>query len=1212
MAEENNKPTATIIQTSDGMNVVKYSDGSVQTGTVEQLTESLSSSYNVVTTESDRIGMDIIGIHQIEYADQVAQMNESGQQGFGSQQQASYADSIETGFTPERPGELTFDADSAVGHGRSGFLGLKGDKASYVVLSDGTRISSKVGNTASEIADAIKKAEIYIEERNAAISAWDSIYGNIGAIADDNTEAQIATYIQSYNHYMETGQDDGGGFVNAETGLPTGAANDSEAFLMRTGNYIMSKDTMLGILDNSSQSLKNSFAAQYGVESWDLAREATANNLLGAIGSIQDNRNFGMLLAVSAYSSDAFVNAVGVANIQSYQVGQPNWDTESGAFQGYGKGAVNFSMVNGQPIMTGVAGNTSSLTSQTLSSLFVDPTQVQGIVQGDVFSNYQKYYDDYRKGFEFLNNYDFLNLKALDDKIIPNTSGLDVAPGMGAQDFTGLNQSVDYSGINSGIGTAQTFSTAGSAPVTYDTQQVQQTFDTSQPALGSAATGTSPQAPVSGTFNLPSQTANLSAVPQTVTTQTDYTGTNMGNLTSASQGVGGVQQAVYQNPATDQQIVTTEINGSPISVIPPGFQKVTSAAQGAYIQGYESGGLVEAEKTMAAKFLGFNGTDLEKFLEANPAAAAKMGKYRTALRNKMTQKGTVFAQEGTFVDAANQLSGVSGLSEPGDPYQQKLAAMQRGAIQQTMQPLQSNVRMIMPQAADFTPTAAGQAYPIAPFAQSATVPSTAQAGMPMTQPATFMVAGGTSPQVQAQTGALQAVEGEVSEKAQIDAAQQLQTSVSGIEAVQGTATMMNNPVQRQIQDGEIVSGAANAETASKFAEQIQAATATPTKKATVAGQLEDLMADFEGGETPAWAAGSMRTAMATLSARGLGASSLAGQAVIQAAMEAALPIAQMDAATIAQFEMTNLSNRQQRQMISAQQRATFMGMEFDQAFQSRVANSARIGDIANMNFTAEQQIALENSRAANTMELSNLSNRQGMVMAEAAALSQLDMANLNNRQQAAVQNASNFLQMDMANLSNEQQTSMFKTQQNIQALFTDQAAENANEQFNASSENQVNQFFANLSNQTSQFNSTQQNAMDQFNVNSVNALREFNSQIQQQRDLFNAQNGLVIAQSNAAWRQSIATINTATQNESNMDFAKIINGLTAANIDQIWQRERDLMSFAFQLENNNADRATTIAVQELANEAAESSAAASKSGSFANAIGTIVGAVITG
>ena len=81
-------------------------------------------------------------------------------------------------------------------------------------------------------------------------------------------------------------------------------------------------------------------------------------------------------------------------------------------------------------------------------------------------------------------------------------------------------------------------------------------------------------------------------------------------------------------------------------------------------------------------------------------------------------------------------------------------------------------------------------------------------------------------------------------------------------------------------------------------------------------------------------------------------------------------------------------------MLAAQQRATFMGMEFDQEFQSRVQNSARIGDIANMNFTADQQVALENSRIANTVNLSNLSNRQAMVMAEAAALAQLDMANL--------------------------------------------------------------------------------------------------------------------------------------------------------------------------------------------------------------------------
>ena len=55
-----------------------------------------------------------------------------------------------------------------------------------------------------------------------------------------------------------------------------------------------------------------------------------------------------------------------------------------------------------------------------------------------------------------------------------------------------------------------------------------------------------------------------------------------------------------------------------------------------------------------------------------------------------------------------------------------------------------------------------------------------------------------------------------------------------------------------------------------FTEQIQAATATPSAQATVKGQLDTLMQDFEGGATPAWAAGAMRNANAQMAARGLG------------------------------------------------------------------------------------------------------------------------------------------------------------------------------------------------------------------------------------------------------------------------------------------------------------------------------------------------------
>ena len=54
------------------------------------------------------------------------------------------------------------------------------------------------------------------------------------------------------------------------------------------------------------------------------------------------------------------------------------------------------------------------------------------------------------------------------------------------------------------------------------------------------------------------------------------------------------------------------------------------------------------------------------------------------------------------------------------------------------------------------------------------------------------------------------------------------------------------------------------------------------------------------------------------------------------------------------------------------------------------------------------------------------------------------------------------------------------------------------------------------------------------------------------------------------------TINTATQNQANFEFAKQTNALTNKQIDQIWQRERDIMSFAFTQSENALDRTLKV------------------------------------
>jgi hypothetical protein len=389
-----------------------------------------------------------------------------------------------------------------------------------------------------------------------------------------------------------------------------------------------------------------------------------------------------------------------------------------------------------------------------------------------------------------------------------------------------------------------------------------------------------------------------------------------------------------------------------------------------------------------------------------------------------------------------------------------------------------------------------------------------------------------------------------------------------------------------------------------------AATGAPSTDATVQGQLTQLMQDFEGGNQPTWAAGAMRAATAAMAQRGLGASSMAGQAIIQAAMESALPIAQMDAATFSRFEEQNLSNKQQASMFAAEKRAEFLGLEFTQGFQTRVANATKISEIANINFTAEQQIALENARLTQEVDLANLNVASAKTLSDAAALSQLDLTNLNNRQQAQVQNAKAFLDMDLTNLSNEQQMAMFKSQSVANSILTDAAAENAAAQFNASSENQTNQFFANIATQVSEFNVEQKNAISKFNAGEANALEQFNATQISQREQFNAQNSLIVSQANAQWYQNIATTDNAAINQSNRDAAAQANDMSALGFSAYMQEVRDLMSYAWQTNNNDADRATRLAEAKLTKEAAEYAAKVSKSAGLWASIGSVAATII--
>jgi hypothetical protein len=202
-------------------------------------------------------------------------------------------------------------------------------------------------------------------------------------------------------------------------------------------------------------------------------------------------------------------------------------------------------------------------------------------------------------------------------------------------------------------------------------------------------------------------------------------------------------------------------------------------------------------------------------------------------------------------------------------------------------------------------------------------------------------------------------------------------------------------------------------------EKLKAATGQPSELATVRGQMSLLMQDFDEG-TPPWASGAMRSAMQTMAARGLGASSMAGQAIVQAAMESALPIAGADARTQAEFEMKNLDNKQQTRIFKTQQRIS--GLLSDQASD----NAAK-----NFNAQSQNQINMFNENLQSSVQQFNASQINAIRQFNAGETNAISKFNADMAEQRAQFNAKNDVLVQQANV--QFRNDMFQAKMNIKS-----------------------------------------------------------------------------------------------------------------------------------------------------------------------------------
>ena len=337
-------------------------------------------------------------------------------------------------------------------------------------------------------------------------------------------------------------------------------------------------------------------------------------------------------------------------------------------------------------------------------------------------------------------------------------------------------------------------------------------------------------------------------------------------------------------------------------------------------------------------------------------------------------------------------------------------------------------------------------------------------------------------------------------------------------------------------------------------------------QATVQGQLSSLMKSFDNG-TPAWAAGAIRAANQAMLSRGMGASSMAAEAIVQAAMESALPIAQQDAQIFAAMDMANLENRQKVSLTNAaaQQGLSLQNLSNEQ--QMNLQNSVQSFDLQKVNLSNRQSVELANAQIRTSLQGKVLDNTQQSNIITAARYAEQANLNLNNKQQAVLQDNVGELQTNLADASARQQS--YITSANLaqalqgQVLTNDQqvAIGNAARYSDAANLNFTSDQQEVLHNSSlmqtiglAELNATQATTLQNAaNFASMDMAELTN---QQQAQVLNAQNFLQLDLANLSNEQQVAIFKaqaiqqTLLSDQASVNASRQFNATTQTQVDQ--------------------------------------------------------------
>ena len=274
---------------------------------------------------------------------------------------------------------------------------------------------------------------------------------------------------------------------------------------------------------------------------------------------------------------------------------------------------------------------------------------------------------------------------------------------------------------------------------------------------------------------------------------------------------------------------------------------------------------------------------------------------------------------------------------------------------------------------------------------------------------------------------------------------------------------------------------------------------------------------------------------------------------------------------------------------------------------SGITGTAATAAYANAVMEATLGVADKEAAFFQTITTKNLDNRQEGIINKAKILANFELGNLNARETAAVTNAKAFLEMDLTNLTNEQQAEVVNKQAVVQALFEDQKVMNSQRLFTAESRNEMAKFYDELNSAIARHNSTEMNTLAKFNAGETNTVGQFNAEMSDSRDRFYSEMQYNIDVSNAKWRQSVETTNTAMMFEAVGQDVKNALDISTEAQNRLWDSVDNLLDYIFKGADNEATRDAEILAAQIRASASSGSSSDGKWGAF----GAITAAIIT-